>query len=209
MHALPQGWEDLAYEVFLSKRRRLMASVIRRGFEALADQGDRGPDITPFAAPDEVQVWKRMEELETELRALIHAKYTARWGAAANERMRKVFSAKELADAEVRRDKHAAAYPLSRDEKQADNSFLDYLYVNDLARLVTASETWDQFAPLFQRRKDALTSRLEQITPVRNDRAHHRRVPENELLRCKLACDDLLAMIRRERGPGQDPAESN
>lgn len=34
-HALPKGWEHMAYEEFLNERRKLMALIIRRGFEAL------------------------------------------------------------------------------------------------------------------------------------------------------------------------------
>lgn len=36
-HALPEGWESMAYEEFLETRRRLMAAVIRDGFLALGD----------------------------------------------------------------------------------------------------------------------------------------------------------------------------
>jgi hypothetical protein len=36
MHALPEGWEAMAYSEFLEARRKLMAGIIRRGFEALA-----------------------------------------------------------------------------------------------------------------------------------------------------------------------------
>lgn len=35
MHALPDGWESLAYEDFLIQRRALMSQIIRRGFEVL------------------------------------------------------------------------------------------------------------------------------------------------------------------------------
>lgn len=35
MHALPEGWESLAYEDFLVQRRALMSQIIRRGFEVL------------------------------------------------------------------------------------------------------------------------------------------------------------------------------
>jgi hypothetical protein len=34
-HALPDGWEHMAYTEFLSQRRILMAKVIRRGYERL------------------------------------------------------------------------------------------------------------------------------------------------------------------------------
>jgi len=35
LHALPNGWESMAYDEFLVARRPLMASIIRRGFETL------------------------------------------------------------------------------------------------------------------------------------------------------------------------------
>lgn len=34
-HALPEGWESMPYEAFLNARRRLMAGIIRRGYERL------------------------------------------------------------------------------------------------------------------------------------------------------------------------------
>lgn len=34
-HALPEDWHKMPYEVFLAERRKLMAAVIRRGFESL------------------------------------------------------------------------------------------------------------------------------------------------------------------------------
>src|SRR5262249_22079007 len=35
-HALPDGWETMDYTAFLDERRRLMASIIRKGFETLS-----------------------------------------------------------------------------------------------------------------------------------------------------------------------------
>lgn len=35
IHALPEGWEKMSYEVFLQERRKRMAGVIRRGYERL------------------------------------------------------------------------------------------------------------------------------------------------------------------------------
>lgn len=35
LHALPEGWHEMPYEAFLQERRKLMAAIIRRGFEAL------------------------------------------------------------------------------------------------------------------------------------------------------------------------------
>ncbi len=35
LHALPPDWEQMSYETFLQERRRLMAALIRRGYETL------------------------------------------------------------------------------------------------------------------------------------------------------------------------------
>jgi hypothetical protein len=35
LHALPEGWEQMAYADFLVERRRRMAGIVRRGFETL------------------------------------------------------------------------------------------------------------------------------------------------------------------------------
>ena len=44
-HALPDGWESMDYDTFLAERRRLIAQVIRDGFERL------GEDASLAAAP--------------------------------------------------------------------------------------------------------------------------------------------------------------
>lgn len=36
LHALPPRWESMAYPQFLEERRKLMAAIVRRGFETLA-----------------------------------------------------------------------------------------------------------------------------------------------------------------------------
>jgi hypothetical protein len=36
LHALPEDWQQLPYDEFLRQRRRLMAQIIKRGFQALA-----------------------------------------------------------------------------------------------------------------------------------------------------------------------------
>jgi hypothetical protein len=35
LHALPTGWQQMSYDDFLVERRKLMAAIIRRGFESL------------------------------------------------------------------------------------------------------------------------------------------------------------------------------
>jgi hypothetical protein len=43
LHALPDGWELMDYEIFLEKRRKLMADVVRRAFEVLKSDSYNPP----------------------------------------------------------------------------------------------------------------------------------------------------------------------
>jgi Putative DNA-binding domain len=55
-HALPAGWESMAYEDFLPARRRLMAQVIRDGFNRLKmseDEPDRAIPVEKLIADGE------------------------------------------------------------------------------------------------------------------------------------------------------------
>ena len=47
-HALPDGWHEMPYETFLSERRKLIAEVIKAGFEAIGatpEQSQSAPDL--------------------------------------------------------------------------------------------------------------------------------------------------------------------
>ena len=43
-NALPHGWENLTYETFLEKRRKLMAEIIQQGFEVLKKNVESLPE---------------------------------------------------------------------------------------------------------------------------------------------------------------------
>lgn len=51
LHALPEGWTTMDYPEFLAQRRRLMASVTRKGFERLSQAGysAKYPEVCPAA----------------------------------------------------------------------------------------------------------------------------------------------------------------
>jgi hypothetical protein len=56
-HALPRGWEQMDYEEFLESRRKLIAQVVRKGFESIgaspAEQPPLdGPALVPEALAD-------------------------------------------------------------------------------------------------------------------------------------------------------------
>lgn len=56
-HALPQGWEHIDYDAFLAQRRKLIAGVIRDGFDKIGAGAVPAPYTTdgaePFVAPAE------------------------------------------------------------------------------------------------------------------------------------------------------------
>ena len=60
-HGLPEKWHEMSYDKFLIERRKLMAAIIRRGFESLS------PNVSIAAAnsstalvttPEETESWK-------------------------------------------------------------------------------------------------------------------------------------------------------
>ncbi len=64
-HAIPEGWPNLPYDEFLTRRRKLMAAVVRTAFDRLADQhyapvypapGAPVPDTAPARAHYAVRV---------------------------------------------------------------------------------------------------------------------------------------------------------
>ena len=62
-HALPDDWHLLPYADFLAKRRRLIAGVIREGFERL--KGADLPDAEPEEKPTAISVLRLIEASES------------------------------------------------------------------------------------------------------------------------------------------------
>jgi len=58
-HALPLNWQEMPYDKFLIERRKLMAAIIRRGFESLNSAGQASSDssMAPLT-PEETASWK-------------------------------------------------------------------------------------------------------------------------------------------------------
>lgn len=71
------------------------------------------------------------------------------------------------------------------------------MYLGQLVQLIVYRDAWDLFKHLF-RDKRQLEDILADVSPVRNDHAHFRRLPPRELLRCQLRCEDLLYLIEEE-----------
>jgi len=192
-HALPLGWEQMPYLEFLQQRRVLMAALIRRGFDALGGPTDDA-DAMSHGTVDEKLVWSLVESTELALRALVTRKFDERFGARATDTIRKVLGEEAWTALERNREKHLKQYPLS--PQAGATTVLDYTYLGQLTQLMMCGEAWEAFRGFFKDKRQ-LEDIVKGITAVRNDRAHFRAVPTRELERCKLACEDLLALVAK------------
>jgi hypothetical protein len=193
----------MTYDAFLRERRVLMSRIIRRGFDALGSNESAAIEAPKFAAADEKRAWALIEELELELRKLVRVRTEAKWGSAAETKIKKLLSEPEIADLERNKAKHVAAYPLTQSHSEAH--LLDYFYLAQLITVLLSNDIWVDVKPLFKE-KEQLQRTVASISKVRNDRAHFRGVPEKELQRCVLACDDLLTVIRGHTTTAGAPA---
>lgn len=77
---------------------------------------------------------------------------------------------------------------------------LDYALMDDLKDLIASQ--WHLFRIVFDfgyqdRNKAVFLDKISQIVSVRNALAHHRMPPENELLRTRVLCTDILLALDR------------
>jgi hypothetical protein len=190
-HALPDQWETLSYAEFLEQRRVLMAKVVRRGFEALA--GPRVGDVElSEGSAEEQTAWKMIEGIELDLRALVRRKYDEKWGKAADRRIRDVLGEDACRTIERNRASYVGRYG----EDRKHDPLLDFAYLGQLSQLMTANEAWELFRSAFTDKRQ-VEDLCKAIVPVRNDRAHFRSVPDQELLRCRVATVDLAKALKR------------
>jgi hypothetical protein len=196
LHALPVNWEELSYQEFLGARRELMARQIRAGFQVLSGEQ---PVLDLQDVPvdkEESLAWEAIKNAELAMRKLVRLKYDFRWKQQANNRMRKVLGEDAWTAIEKMRQKGLSQYPLS--SAPEDHELLNYCYLGQLVSLILASDAWDLFKPLFTD-KHQLENIVQSIMPVRNDKAHFRPVPLKELQRCRIASDDLIALLSKEQ----------
>jgi len=142
---------------------------------------------------DERSAWATIEQLELVLRRLVRTRYGERWSAEADSRIAKVIGAKSWATILDNKAKAARSYRFSSHTPDSDS--LHYAYLGQLSQLVAANQAWDMFAHMFRDKRE-LDDMIADIMPVRNDSAHFRSVPERELVRCKLRCQDLLYILK-------------
>jgi hypothetical protein len=190
-HALPVGWESMAYDEFLAERRRRMADIIRVAFRKLGGEA-HAPSLTPpWFLPGAEEVWRSIAETERALRRVVREVYLARFGSAAPKKIEEGLPEKERETlGRALRARPAGADPLN---------VVDYLYLGQLPPLLFPGDIWQEARQRFGGAPDAkqrLQAAIGHISPVRNEIAHVREVERDRLLRASLACGDVVTMIR-------------
>jgi hypothetical protein len=138
-------------------------------------------------------VWELIEQVEITLRRIVRERFDSQWGRGkADAMMRRALGDESWSRVLDNQAKGVGAYRYSRDDVQGD--VLDFTYIGQLGTLITWGTSWALFKDLFRDKRE-LEDMLSDIAPVRNDRAHFRSVPHRELDRCRLRCDDLLAIL--------------
>lgn len=135
-----------------------------------------------------------VEKLEKRLRTVIARKYQqqykAGWLEHISARHRQMY---ERWQRYIHKDR--SAFKLYNDYTPET---LDYALIEDLRELIEAQ--WHLFREIFdfgyqERNKAVFSEKITQVISVRNALAHHRLPPENELLRTRVLCTDLLLAI--------------
>ena len=76
-HALPENWEHMDYDIFLEKRRELMAKVIQRGYQSLTVETERINSIETFELSELLEYGESNTiEFKSTLRINLHTKKT-------------------------------------------------------------------------------------------------------------------------------------
>ena len=141
---------------------------------------------------NERSVWAAIEQLEILLRSLVRLKYNERWTINSDIRIGTTLGEENWKKIIRNISKTAQSYKFT--SYTPDSDVLNYVYLGQLSQLMVVREAWDMFSNLFRDKRE-LEDMIADIMPVRNDSAHFRTVPERELLRCKLRCEDLLHIL--------------
>lgn len=134
-----------------------------------------------------------IRETETGLRQLIRGEFERKWPGTADDQIRKILGEKVWNDLEAMQKRNEKSYSTS---PRSLTEILDCTYLGQLGELIRSNASWHMFKKLFRDKRE-LEDLLRDITPVRNDFAHFRTVPERELDRCRIRCEDLLALMSR------------
>jgi hypothetical protein len=175
--------------------------IANRNLDVLSLSGDIYASYSKLfmladAPTDEEQsAWSLIEDTEIALRQIVRKKYEEKWGTSIDDRVEKVVGPADWLKIQETRARGAKPYRYS--EPVISDPLLDFMYLGQLVQLIVSREAWVLFRHLF-RDKRQLEDIVADISPVRNDHAHFRRVPPRELVRCRLRCEDFLYLLEQD-----------
>ena len=151
-----------------------------------------------------LQVQQLTEKVEKRLRIIVASKYAQQYGSSWQHHI--MSKHKEMYARwqwNIKQDKN-----VFNTYQEYTPDILDYSGFNDMKELITAQ--WHLFKDIFdfgygRRNKAVFFDKTTHIIKVRNPLAHHRNVPENELLRAKVLCTDILLALD-QAGEGVESA---
>lgn len=140
------------------------------------------------------QVRKLIGQVEQRLRALIVLKYEQRYGKEWISQIEAVYP-KMYSHWVLNHKREQSAFKNYNDHAP---DILEFAGFDDLSELI--SSQWKLFQSCldfgFESRNQAIFyDKMKQITKVRNPLAHNRIVPENEILRARVLCTDILLAL--------------
>jgi hypothetical protein len=164
---------------------------VTRANKIFWDYLDQFGDVIAASA-QEKSVWALIEELELALRELVRRVYQRAWPSSWLQEMQGHLGTRSWNKILANLEKSRKSYPLSQSKQNKDA--VDCMYIGQLEILMITAAAWPLFQSSFQDKRQ-VNDLFRAIIPVRNDHAHFSPVPDKELLRCRLACDDLLFLV--------------
>ena len=134
-----------------------------------------------------------IESAELLLRKVVRSQFDEKWGTAADARMYTILGTPAVEVIERNRSAREKQYRFA--ETTSTDQVLDFCYLGQLIQLIISGDSWELFKRAFSDKRE-LQDLAKAIFPVRNDKAHFRSVPDNELLRCRVAVTDLAARLQ-------------
>ena len=155
--------------------------------------------VQAHMAPDEENpqvesAWSKIERTELLLRTIVRKAYGAKWNMQADAKMESVIGTLSWQKIQANKAKSARSYRYSL--HTPDDDILHYAYLGQLIELMLSNLVWSDFRSSFRDKRE-LEDISRDVSAVRNDSAHFRLIPERELFRCALRCEDLMHLLRK------------
>jgi len=152
---------------------------------------------TEVGTDREQELWALIRETETGLRRLIRKEFEHKWPGSSDDQIRKRLGEKSWSELAAMRERNEKSYSAT---PRKVTEVLECAYLGQLGELMKSNASWHLFQGVFRDKRE-LEDMLRDIMPVRNDFAHFRTAPERELDRCRIRCEDLLAIMSRLGDP--------